>query len=112
MVIMANPVQHRGWTSTMRPGAAAAALLWAVVLVLGLVATQSAQAQTFKVLYAFSGGPDGGWSYGDLVPDHNGNLYGTTGYGGSPACPEGCGVVFKVEKTGKETVLYSFIGPP
>jgi len=82
------------------------------VLVPGLVATPSAQAQTFKVLYAFSGGSDGGWSYGDLVPDRKGNLYGTTGYGGSTACPEGCGVVFKVDKSGKETVLYSFTGPP
>lgn len=101
-------------STVQSPGtrAASIALALAILVVPTLVDIRSAQAQTFKVLYAFSGGSDGGWSYGDLVPDAKGNLYGTTGYGGSAACPEGCGVVFKVDKTGKETVLYSFTGPP
>ncbi len=40
--------------------AAMAALATAIVLALTVVSTQSAQAQTFKVLHTFSGGADGG----------------------------------------------------
>ena len=42
-----------------------------------------------------------------LVGDAAGNLYGTTDYGGSF---NAYGAVFKVDKKGKETVLYSFTG--
>jgi len=63
------------------------------------------------VLYSFSGGADGGYPYyGHLIRDAAGNLYGATFEGGSKACPAGCGVVFRLDKTGKETVLYSFTG--
>jgi len=60
------------------------------------------------VLYSFTGGPDGGFPSAGLVRDRAGNLYGTTTGGGDPSC--GCGVVFKLEPTGSETVLYSFTG--
>ncbi|MFC5863503.1 choice-of-anchor tandem repeat GloVer-containing protein [Acidicapsa dinghuensis] len=74
------------------------------------------------VLYAFTGGADGGSPQGELVRDEEGNLYGTTLYGGalnSLACfsnirggngalPIGCGVIFKVDRAGKETVLHQF----
>lgn len=46
-----------------------------------------------------------------MARDSAGNLYGTTIYGGdfSGICPfYGCGVVFKVDKAGKEEVLYAF----
>jgi uncharacterized repeat protein (TIGR03803 family) len=48
---------------------------------------------------------------GPLVLDSAGNLYGTTYFGGaSRNCTgEGCGVVFKLDSSGKESVLYSFI---
>jgi uncharacterized repeat protein (TIGR03803 family) len=58
------------------------------------------------VLYRFSGGWDGGDPSG-LVRDMAGNLYGTTYIGGANWDP---GAVFKVDKKGKETVLYSFTG--
>jgi uncharacterized repeat protein (TIGR03803 family) len=47
---------------------------------------------------------------GPLVRDRAGNLYGTTLLGGSyPNCNrDTCGVVFKLDSTGKETVLHSF----
>jgi hypothetical protein len=49
-----------------------------------------------------------------VIRDSAGNLYvyGTTGGGdlGSPACFGGCGVVFKVDTSGNETVLYTFTG--
>jgi uncharacterized repeat protein (TIGR03803 family) len=64
------------------------------------------------VLYTFPGGADGQWPFAGLVRDSAGNLYGTTYQGGvaNAGCPYGCGVVFKLDTTGHETVLYSFTG--
>jgi len=59
-----------------------------------------------KVLYSFTGGADGADPQAGLVRDSSGNLYGTAFYGGA----YGWGVVFKVDTTGAETVLYSFTG--
>jgi uncharacterized repeat protein (TIGR03803 family) len=68
-----------------------------------------------KVLYSFcaqSGCPDGTQPYAGVVFDRKGNLYGTAGGGAQLDCggypPAGCGVVFKLNPEGKETVLYSF----
>jgi uncharacterized repeat protein (TIGR03803 family) len=60
------------------------------------------------VLHSFADGTDGGLPYAGLIRDGNGNLYGTTAGGGNPWC--GCGTVFKLSKTGQETVLYTFTG--
>ncbi len=57
------------------------------------------------VLYAFTGSVDGGGPLAGLVRDSQGNLYGTASSGGL----DSCGVVFKVDPTGNETVLYNFI---
>src|SRR5215831_9162102 len=58
--------------------------------------------------------PDGGGPEGGMVRDSAGNLYGTTAYGGSGGgsnCGNfGCGTIFKLDTTGKETVLHSFVG--
>ncbi len=64
------------------------------------------------VLYSFKGETDGGEPFAGLVRDAAGNLYGTTQIGGDPSCVTGvgCGTVFKVDKSGNETVLYSFKG--
>jgi len=71
------------------------------------------QAQTFTVLYTFSGGLDGAFPQAGLVRDKAGNLYGTTVQGGSSAnCFLGCGVVFKLDASGNETVLHSFTDSP
>lgn len=67
-------------------------------------------------LYAFTGGSDGGTPYAGVILDESGNLYGTTKDGGvsnttcGTAPPAGCGIVYKVDKTGKETVLHAFTG--
>ena len=58
------------------------------------------------VVYTFTGGADGGVPYAGVIRDSAGNLYGTTTAGGT----SGKGVVFKVDSTGLETVLYSFTG--
>jgi uncharacterized repeat protein (TIGR03803 family) len=56
------------------------------------------------VLYNFTGGADGGFPLGGLIRDSAGNLYGTTNGGGA----SGAGVVFTVDRAGKEKMLYSF----
>jgi uncharacterized repeat protein (TIGR03803 family) len=67
------------------------------------------------VLYSFTGGADGGTPNG-VIRDAAGNLYGTTLCGGTGTSQEcapsgaGAGVVYKLDTTGKETVLYSFTG--
>ncbi len=66
------------------------------------------------VLYSFTGAADGGNPYAGLIRDAAGNLFGTTLYGGNlSSCPNydpGCGVIFKIEPSGHETVLYAFTG--
>jgi uncharacterized repeat protein (TIGR03803 family) len=50
---------------------------------------------------------------GPLVRDSRGTLYGTTDEGGTyrTGCNRGsCGVVFKLDSAGKETVLHNFSG--
>ena len=82
------------------PGIAAAAVLGVIWL-----SSLAAQAQTYSVLYAFTGKPDdGAIANGSLVMDKGGNLYGTTWGGGA----YDLGTVFKIDTTGKETVLTKF----
>ena len=45
-----------------------------------------------------------------MIRDSAGNLYGTTYEGGNACGSAGCGVVYKVDATGHETVLYTFTG--
>jgi len=66
------------------------------------------------VLYTFRGETDGGNPEAGLVMDSAGNLYGTTYQGGNMSgCTQiamGCGVVFKLDTAGIETVLHTFSG--
>jgi uncharacterized repeat protein (TIGR03803 family) len=81
-----------------------------VLFVLNLLASV-AWAQKERVLYNFSGGTDGGNPTSSLVFDKHKNLYGTTASGGGSGCGGyGCGTVFKFTPSGKESVLYSFVG--
>jgi uncharacterized repeat protein (TIGR03803 family) len=62
---------------------------------------------TETVLHAFAkSGTDGQIPYAGLIQGSDGNLYGTTYFGGA----NGLGTVFKVTLSGTETVLYSFAG--
>jgi len=65
-----------------------------------------------RVLHQFSGN-DGDGPVGALV-SYGRELYGTTGAGGgkSPACPNGCGVIFKISQTGSERTVHRFRGSP
>ena len=64
------------------------------------------------VLYSFQGPPDGQLPTANVVRDSAGNLYGMTVSGGDASCshPYGCGIIFKLDPTGKETILYTFKG--
>jgi len=64
-----------------------------------------------KTLYAFTGGSDGGYSYGNVSFDNAGNLYGTTGTGGT----YNVGTVFQMQNSGGNWTLFtlhSFMGSP
>jgi uncharacterized repeat protein (TIGR03803 family) len=63
------------------------------------------------VLHSFRGA-DGSLPDAGVVLDSAGNLYGTTSQGGTRAaqCNKGCGVVYKVDPFGNETVVYRFHG--
>ena len=83
----------------------------AIILALASI-PRAAQGQTFTVLYSFRGGSDGSGPTSSLIGDAAGNLYGTTYLGGNLKCGsrEGCGTVFRLDATGKETVLLRFAG--
>jgi uncharacterized repeat protein (TIGR03803 family) len=96
----------------------AACLAAALTLVASLL-SQPALAQNFSVLYTFTGGTDGGGTGVSITPvliqDNEGNLHGTTAAGGDLSCAvwihqAGCGVVFKLDRRGNETVLHAFTG--
>ena len=84
---------------------ATVALAMATVFALTVVVTQSGQAQTYKVLYNFTGGADGGIPGAGVALDSAGNLYGTN--------LSGNGTVFKLAHSGSGWVfstLYTFLG--
>jgi len=87
-------------------------MLVVTILALALLAitTPSASAQTLDVLHNFAGGTDGNYPQGGVIQDADGNLYGTTAFGGSNCVPAGCGTVYKIDKNGEYTVLYRFLG--
>ncbi len=62
----------------------------------------------FTVLHSFAGGNDGDHPQ-SVVSDASGNLYVAT-EGGNPSCADGCGLVAKLDTTGKYTVLHKFNG--
>lgn len=59
-----------------------------------------------SVLYDFAADVSGGYPAAGLIPDTHGNLYSTTVGGGA----SGLGVVFKLNQSHTESVLYDFPG--
>jgi len=60
------------------------------------------------VLYSFAGGTDGAVPQAGLLRFH-GDFYGTTNRGGDQSCSGGgCGIIFKVDRAGNETILHTF----
>lgn len=72
-----------------------------------LSCSQLAEAQSYAIVHSFIGEPtDGDKPNGDLIQDAAGNLYGTSFQGGT----HNLGVVFKIDPSGAETILYNFSG--
>jgi len=77
--------------------------------------TKSGSGWTKQTLFRFTGS-NGAEPYANMIFDKSGNLYGTTLIGGSGTnClylgqQVGCGTVFKLDKSGAESVLYNFTG--
>ena len=69
-------------------------------------------AGAFTLLHTFTNGADGGTPSAALVQGSDGNLYGTTRYGGTYPClfSFGCGTVFKISAAGVFTTVYEFTG--
>ena len=85
-------------------------LSFVTMIALALIAVPTLHAQTYTVLHSFTGGADGYWPYAGLTIDAEGNLYGTTKYGGYEGmhCDGGaCGTVFKLTRRGSTWVLNS-----
>ncbi|HWY56157.1 MAG TPA: choice-of-anchor tandem repeat GloVer-containing protein [Terriglobales bacterium] len=78
--------------------------------------TKRGGAWSETTLHAFASSDDGAYPIANLVFDDNGNLYGTTEWGGGQGCTQnsGCGIVFKLSPSAKgpwkETILYRFQG--
>lgn len=84
----------------------------AMLSILPALAAPASAAPVETVLYDFSGGADGGFSFAGLAMDAKGTLYGTTSAGGSA----GFGTVFKLTPPAAgsthwtQSVLYAFKG--
>jgi uncharacterized repeat protein (TIGR03803 family) len=81
--------------------------------------TPSGSGYSESVIYSFPGGSGGQMPEAGVAMDQHGDIYGTTGYGGSSQgiCGSlgGCGVVFKVSLTksgSSEKIIHAFLGNP
>jgi uncharacterized repeat protein (TIGR03803 family) len=89
-------------------------LVLALVFTVGIASPQSSDANAgsikFTTLHTFTGA-DGAEPYAGLIQVTNGDLYGTTEYGGANATtefPKGSGTIFKITPSGTLTTIYSF----
>jgi len=104
---MASPRKNGIFTAALRASAAAL-----IVMFLGFAAMPAAQAQTYQVLYNFTGNGSNGvpyFPYAGLAITAGGNLYGTTMRGGTYEN----GTAFRLKRAGSGwllNVLYSFQG--
>src|SRR5271169_833210 len=98
-----NTKSGRGWR------VAIGALVFGIGSIWTVATVQSQEKPTYTVLQRFKGA-DGTNPQAALITDNSGNLYGTAFNGGDlGACGgAGCGVVFKLDRDGREKVLYTF----
>jgi uncharacterized repeat protein (TIGR03803 family) len=67
----------------------------------------------FTTIYTFCAQPncaDGSTPNATLIQATDGNLYGTTTFGGAGGCAGACGTIFKMTTEGALTTIYSFSG--
>ncbi len=101
---MRNTPRQQNWIRSMRLAGASVVLASATLLASAVITTVSAQAQTFITLHSFDG-TDGSFPLAGLIQATDGNLYGTTSFGGANGV---YGTVFKITPNGKLTTLYNF----
>jgi uncharacterized repeat protein (TIGR03803 family) len=77
------------------------------IALLFAAAVRALPAQTLTVVHSFEG-PDGFAPRAPLVQASDGDLYGTTQFGGANCGSEPCGTVFKITPNGALTTLYTF----
>ncbi len=88
------------------------ARIFRIILVLATLVVASAVgalSQTETILHTFTGGSDGGYPSGTLVPDSGGNFYGTASNGGSTMYCTFCGTVFELIRGSNGTWTYSVL---
>ncbi len=83
-------------------------LMVIVGITLAVTGAPALHAQTYNVLYSFTGGADGGFPVSAVTVDSGGNIYGTTRNYGDATCR--CGTVFKIDTTGTFSVIHAFTG--
>ncbi|WP_348263933.1 hypothetical protein P8935_05205 [Telmatobacter sp. DSM 110680] len=76
---------------------------------------QLSSSGTIKTLHSFSS-KDGAYPHSSLIRGSDGELYGTTEFGGTTSCSggaqwSGCGTAFKIDTAGNFSSLHSFSGP-
>lgn len=94
--------QLRSLTPGPRVGATAAAFAMAVVFMLTVVTTGAAHAQSFQLLYTFTGGLDGGQPYSGLIMNPGGNIFGTTHTGNQGI---NWGQVYELQRRGSNYIF-------
>lgn len=67
----------------------------ALTLALAIIAGPSAQAQTFSVIYSYTGHNSSAHAIGGVTVDRRGNLFGTTAWGGA----FGVGTAYELQRT-------------
>jgi uncharacterized repeat protein (TIGR03803 family) len=88
-------------------GASQKRVIASLACALAAAGTASAQPQYKEsVFHYFEAPPRGAVPWAGVIRDAAGNLYGTTPVGGAA----NAGVVYKVDPSGRQTVLYSFTG--
>jgi len=95
------------------PGCGASVAMTMAILLM-VIATPVA-AQTYHVIYNFSGCGDGCYPSSTILMDGAGSLYGATEFGGSACGTQGKGVVFRLKRAGNgwvETPIHIFTGGP
>ena len=107
--------EHRNRTPIVVANRQAFFLLLLVLLWAAVFTSPYADAQTYSVLYNFTGGQDGAAPRAGVTLDRGGNMYGTTSAGGNldGNCSVhlvGCGGVFRLKHSGSAWVLSPLYG--
>jgi uncharacterized repeat protein (TIGR03803 family) len=85
-----------------------------VALAIAVLASTGAAQAGYHSLYSFLGGTDGAHPSGGPIFGTHGTLYGVTSDGGTAGDCTGhdvhCGIVYRLDRNGTETVLHTFTG--